>query len=101
MEGMVRTVKSALGHRIGAKVRPADAEIPWLVEHASQLYSRYRVGRDGRTPVERKRGRAVRRPVCEFGEQVMYNRFLKFHSVFLGRDFGTLKSDIVSKNIHN
>ena len=30
-----------------------------------------------------------------------YGRFPKFHRVFLGRDPGTLKSDIVSKNIHN
>ena len=30
-----------------------------------------------------------------------YGRFPKIHSVFLGRDLGTLKSDIVSKNIHN
>eukprot|EP00972_Heterocapsa_arctica_P103206 15208742-Heterocapsa_arctica.AAC.1 len=52
MEGMVRAVKSALEYRIGVKVRPTDVVIPWLVEHASQLYSRYRVGRDGRTPVE-------------------------------------------------
>eukprot|EP00972_Heterocapsa_arctica_P067978 10035161-Heterocapsa_arctica.AAC.1 len=62
MEGMVRTVKSALEFRIGGTIRPTDVIIPWMVEHASQLYSRYRVGRDGRTPVERNRGRAVRRP---------------------------------------
>ncbi len=37
MEGMVRTVKSALGFRIGATIRPTDVIIPWLVEHASQL----------------------------------------------------------------
>ena len=30
-----------------------------------------------------------------------YGRFPKFHRVFLGRDPGTLKSNIVSKNIHN
>ena len=30
-----------------------------------------------------------------------YGRFPKFHRVFSGRDPGTLKSDIVSKNIHN
>ena len=31
----------------------------------------------------------------------VYGRFPKFHRVVLGRDPGTLKSDIVSKNIHN
>ena len=34
-------------------------------------------------------------------EPVLYGRFPKCHSVFWGRDPGTLKSDIVSKNIHN
>eukprot|EP00972_Heterocapsa_arctica_P048613 7165976-Heterocapsa_arctica.AAC.1 len=72
MEGMVRTVKSALEFRIGTTVRPTDVIIPWMVEHASQLYSRCHVGCDGRTPVGRNRGRAVRRPVCEFGEQELY-----------------------------
>ena len=73
-----------------------DVVIPWLVEHAIQLYFRYRVGRDGRTPVERNRGRAVRRPVCEFGEQVLYmplkaGRGGKFDDRFLpGTYLGTL-----------
>ena len=35
------------------------------------------------------------------GWAATYGRFPKFHRVFLGRDPGTLKSDIVSKNIHN
>ena len=30
-----------------------------------------------------------------------HGRFPKFRRVFSGRDPGTLKSDIVSKNIHN
>ena len=30
-----------------------------------------------------------------------YGRFPKFHRVFSGRDLGTLKSGIVSKNFHN
>ena len=31
----------------------------------------------------------------------VYGRCPTFHGVFLGRDPGTLKSDIVSKTIHN
>ena len=72
MEGMVRTVKDGLERRIGATLKPTDLIIPWLVEHASHLYSRYRVGTDGRTPMERTRGRRIKRPVCELGEQILY-----------------------------
>ena len=32
---------------------------------------------------------------------IIYGRFPKFHRVLLGRDPGTLKSDIVSKKVHN
>ena len=72
IEGMVRTIKDGLERRIGRSLRPTEAVIPWLVEHASHLYSRYKVGADGRTPLERIRGRSVKRPICELGEQILY-----------------------------
>ena len=50
-EGMIRTIKSALEIRIGKRITPTDKCVPWLVEHASQLYSRFKVGKDGRTPL--------------------------------------------------
>ena len=50
-------------------------------------------------PVCRVPTRAVSRPFLRAKD---YGRFPKFHRVFLGRDPGTLKSNIVSKrNIHN
>ena len=72
VEGMIRTFKSALEERIGAIIRLDAPVIPWLVEHAGHVYSRYRVGPDGRTPLERNRGKRIGRPVCEFAEQVLY-----------------------------
>ena len=44
----------------------------WLIRWAAMLISRYSVGRDGLTPIERRRGRPCRLPTCIFGECVWY-----------------------------
>eukprot|EP00972_Heterocapsa_arctica_P026576 3913015-Heterocapsa_arctica.AAC.1 len=72
MEDTVRTVRSGLEFNVGMTVRSTDSPIPWLVENVSQTDSRYRCEQNGRTPVERNGGRAVKRPVCEFEERVLY-----------------------------
>ena len=71
-EGMIRTVKDALEHRLAIVIPPTATIMHWLVEHATDLVSRYRVGSDGATPAERARGRRYARPTCEFGEAVLY-----------------------------
>ena len=72
MEGLIRTLKSALEERIGIKLEPTDNILKWLVEHASYLYNNFHVGLDGRTPVERWKGRRTPRQICDLGEAVMY-----------------------------
>ena len=54
------------------EIQPADTIVLWLIRWAAMLVSRYVVGKDGRTPYERKRGRKCRTPTCKFGEQVFY-----------------------------
>ena len=44
----------------------------WLIRWAAMLISRYSIGRDGLTPIERRRGRPCRLPTCIFGECVWY-----------------------------
>ena len=44
----------------------------WIVEHAANLYSRVVVGSDGKTLMERLRGRRGRDLVAELGESVLY-----------------------------
>ena len=55
----------------------------------------------GIMPFERLLDNAGVRPSPCGGGNACHGRFPKFHRVFLGRGPGTLKSDIVSKNIHN
>ena len=44
----------------------------WMVEYAASLLRRCLVTSDGRTPYEKIKGRASRRPVAVFGEKVWY-----------------------------
>ena len=48
--------------------------IPWIVRHAGGVLNRYQMGKDGRTPYRRMKGRGFKREVVEFGEYVMYMR---------------------------
>ena len=42
-----------------------------MVEHAPTLINRFQLGRDGRTPFRKLRGKDNDARVCEFGEQVL------------------------------
>ena len=46
--------------------------LPWIIEHAMSIYRRTHVGSDGRTCIERIRGRSGRDVVAEFGESILY-----------------------------
>ena len=78
-KGQVRTMKDALETRIDSEIHPEDKVMTWLVEYAGSLIRRCLPGLDGRTPHEKIKGRASRRAVTEFGEQVWY-RPLKVRS---------------------
>ena len=44
----------------------------WLVMHAANLINLYEVGKDGRVPYQRLRGRKLHPEMIEFGECVHY-----------------------------
>jgi hypothetical protein len=48
--------------------------IPWIVRWSAICYSRYAVGRDGRTAYERLRGRSCKAIVVPMGEKVWYKQ---------------------------
>ena len=49
VEGMIRTLRSALEERIQTTLEIGDAVWPWLVEYASYLLNRREVSHDGKT----------------------------------------------------
>ena len=52
IQGMVRTLRSAIEEQWMVKLDPENALWTWLVEYAGWLVNRSEVGHDGRTPYE-------------------------------------------------
>ena len=57
VEGMIRTLRSALEARMEDTLVISDAIWPWLVEYASYLLNRGEVGHDGKAAYERLKGK--------------------------------------------
>ena len=74
IQGMVRTFRDALESRYGIRLTGKDNVIPWMVMHAACVISNFAVGKDGRTAVERLKGKIFSKPQLEFGECVTFLR---------------------------
>ena len=72
IEDEVRTWLDATNDSIKDRVPPSHDILAWMVEHAASINRRTAIGEDGKTPVERLRGRRGRDQVAEFGESVLY-----------------------------
>ena len=70
----VCTFISQIEKGIGQQL-PLDSNLQlWVVRWAAICYSRYGVGKDGRTAYERLRGRTCRAIVVPMGEKVWYKK---------------------------
>jgi hypothetical protein len=72
VEGMIRAHKLAVESRMKAMLPVNHPLLRWLVEHAADVLNRYNVGRDGRTPYQRLKGRRFVGNMLEFGAPVMF-----------------------------
>ena len=72
VEAQVRTLRSALEARIGTSVPIKSQIVEWIVRHAACLISRCRVRADGKTAIQRIRGRNPVSKIAEFGETVHF-----------------------------
>ena len=70
VEGMIRTLKSALEERLKVKIEAGSPIMPWLVEYSAVLLNVYRVGKDQKTAMDRHKGVKHIRPIAEFGESI-------------------------------
>ena len=68
--GQARSIKKGLEQHLSGRLLISSAIMQWVPEHAAWLISNFRVGRDGRTAVQRITGRRNQVQLCEFGEQV-------------------------------
>ena len=74
VQGVIRTMRSAVEEKWGVKLEVDHAVWPWLVEYAGWLLTRAEVGADGKTAYERSRGKEAKLPGVEFGEGVLWKR---------------------------
>ena len=72
VQGMTRVIKEGLEEKLGERITTEHNLVPWLVKHAAQLVTRYRIREDGKTAHEKIRGKKFRRETAEFGECVWY-----------------------------
>ena len=74
VQGMTRTMRSALEEKWGVKLEVEHRVWPWLVEYAGHLLTRAEVGADGKTAYERSRGKVAQLTGVEPGEGVLWKR---------------------------
>ena len=72
LAGMVRTLKDSIETKTGEKIDKRSAMLAWIVEHAGNMITRYRVGKDGKTAYQRLKGKAPSNKVSPLGEKVLY-----------------------------
>jgi len=99
VEKILRVHKLALESRIGTKLPVKHALFTWLVEHAADVLNRFAVGADGKTAVQRLKGKSCEKYVLEFGAAAMFRVCGKvegslmterwFSGVWLGKRLGT------------
>ena len=74
IEGQVRAIKLALEGRIGQKVDAESRIVAFMAEYAAYLFNRLSVGKDGKTPYERNKGKKATVMGIEFGEKLLYKK---------------------------
>jgi len=72
IEGIVRTMKIALEKRLNRKINCTHPVMSWLIEHGAETLNRYTVGKDGRTPYERMKGKRYKGEMLEFGQKILH-----------------------------
>ena len=74
VEGIVRTMKLALGRRLGSDISCDHPVMTWLVEHGAETLNRFQVSNDGKTSCERSKGKKYKGDFVEFGRRVMHRQ---------------------------
>ena len=109
VEGMIRTLKDQVEKYSGVKVNKDSPLLPWLVIHASNLITCYKIQPDGRSSYQRLKGKRAYAYIAPFGEKVLYQavshntRRNKLDSkweygIYLGLNLRSMESYVSSAN---
>ena len=72
VEEFVVVWKEHIEAKTGISIATQDNIVSWIARWAAMGSSRYLVGKDWRTPYERRKGRRCRLPIAALGEKVWY-----------------------------
>ena len=72
VKGMIRTLRSSIEAKTGGVIRLDAAIVPWIVRHAAYVISRCKIHPDGKTAMQKMKGRRVNVPLVPIGESVLF-----------------------------
>lgn len=72
LENQIRVLKLGLEEKLKASVPVSHPVVPWIIEHAADILTKYPVSKDGKTPYERLKGKRYRGEIFEIGQVVTY-----------------------------
>ena len=72
IEKLLRTHKLALEGRLKTKISVKHPIFAWLVEHVADVFNRFAIGTDGKTAVQRLKGKPAEGYTHEFATHVMF-----------------------------
>ena len=72
VEAQIRALKLDVEKKYSIEIDHTSVLVPWIVEYASWIVTRFGIGRDGKTPLKILRGKDTTTPLCGFGECIQY-----------------------------
>ena len=70
--GRLRTLKDALEFKLQCILPATHPVTQWIVKWAAFTHNAFQVKKNGKTPIEMKRGREFSKAVAGIGENVLY-----------------------------
>ena len=71
---MAKVFKDMIESKIGEEIQSDWVIMLWLVRWVAMMYSRFKLGQDGKTSYERQKGRKCKQEVIPFAEKVLYKK---------------------------
>ncbi len=72
VKGMIRTLRSSIELKIGEAIELDAVIVPWIVRHAGYVITRCRIQEDGKTAMQKMKGRKVNVSWVPFAEAVLF-----------------------------
>jgi hypothetical protein len=75
VESQLRVMKNALEARIRVGIVASHCITSWLTEYVGYVINRLEIGKDGKTPYKRSRGKRAKVMGIDFGEKLLWMKW--------------------------